>query len=67
MSCTVGCEPVCQECGRVKAPWGRDVAPAMYGSRCERDCPGYDEKPYACSMWPGETRRDMLRREGPWA
>jgi hypothetical protein len=57
--CDVGCVPVCATCRLRKAPVGRSVAPAMAGSMCDYDCPGYREDPTPCDLWPGETREEF--------
>jgi hypothetical protein len=44
----------CLTCKRIKAPIGRDVAPAMAGDMCDQECGGYYEEPTAGHLWPDE-------------
>lgn len=55
--CVEACRaPVkCVDCGRTKAPRGRDVAAAANGSYCTgSECDGYHKDPVAGHLWPGE-------------
>ena len=61
--CDEGCRPECKTCGRRKAPVGRSVAPAMAGSLCDYECPGYRKDPSPCDLWPGE-QREQPTKEG---
>ena len=55
----VGVSVGCVTCGRTKAPRGRSVARASYGSYCDHDCEGYALDPCPGSLWLGETCREF--------
>ena len=52
----IGSYARCAECGRNKKPRGRD---SMDNGLCDRECPGYDQPPYAGDLWPGESAEDF--------
>lgn len=47
----------CAVCGDMKKPIGR--AGPLGASYCDLDCPGYTQKPYVGSLWPGETSEEF--------
>lgn len=49
----------CLVCGRTKAPVGRSVPNEIANGICDRDCEGYDKKPFTNSLWPGESRKEF--------
>ncbi len=54
-----GSSPQCETCRRTKAPLGRSVPLEMYGSMCDRGCPGYSDGPKPDQLWPGESAREF--------
>ena len=60
-NCTEACKATvrCATCKRPKAPAGRSVPMAAYGSYCQADigpfaCKGYYEDPKPGHLWPNE-------------
>lgn len=47
----------CTTCGKQKQPSARSAP--MAASYCDHDCGGYNERPYANDLWPGEKREDF--------
>jgi hypothetical protein len=50
-----GYRVTCTICGRTKAPQGRSVPDALYGSICRMECPGFYEEPLPSNLWPNES------------
>ena len=59
--CVIGVQVYCAICFRAKAPHGRSVPDATYGTYCVDDesCSGYSRDPKPGCLWPGETSDDF--------
>lgn len=55
----VGVSVECTVCGLRKKPRGRSAPLEMANSLCDHECPGYDQPPYAGSLWPRESEADF--------
>lgn len=50
----------CQECGKLKQPWGRSVPISTANIYCYHDnCEGWDKEPLSGSLFPGESEYDF--------
>ena len=54
----VGVAVICTVCNLRKKPVGRSAPLEMCNSLCDWECTGYDEKPHAGHLWPGETQEE---------
>ena len=54
----IGITVECAVCGNMKQPVGRDAS--GHAHYCTRyTCEGYDQEPFAGSLWPGESEEDF--------